>query len=31
MTEIAGRLHEKYPHIPKDILTIDEMVDVLCH
>lgn len=31
MTEIAGRLHEKYPQIPQDILTIDEMVDVLCH
>lgn len=30
MTEIAGRLHKKYPQIPVDILTIDEMVDVLC-
>ena len=31
VTEIAVRLHEKYPFIPRDVLTIDEMVDVLCH
>lgn len=31
VTEIAVRLHEKYPFIPQDVLTIDEMVDVLCH
>lgn len=31
MTEISCRLHEKYPFIPRDILTIEEMVDVLCH
>lgn len=31
ITEIAVRLHEKYPFIPRDVLTIDEMVDVLCH
>ncbi len=31
VTEVAVRLHEKYPFIPRDVLTIDEMVDVLCH
>ena len=31
ITEIAVRLHDKYPFIPRDVLTIDEMVDVLCH
>lgn len=31
ITETAVRLHEKYPFIPRDVLTIDEMVDVLCH
>ena len=31
VTEIAVRLHEKYPFIPRDVLTIDEMVNVLCH
>ena len=30
MTEIAARLHEKFPFIPVDVLTIDEMVGVLC-
>lgn len=30
VTEVAVRLHEKYPFIPRDVLTIDEMVDVLC-
>lgn len=31
VTEVAVRLHKKYPFIPRDVLTIDEMVDVLCH
>lgn len=30
VTEIAGMLHVKHPEIPQDILTIDEMVDLLC-
>lgn len=31
MTELAGRLHKKFPFIPLDVLTIEEMVGVLCH
>ena len=31
MTEISCRLHEKYAFIPRDVLTIEEMVEVLCH
>ncbi|MEE0434632.1 MAG: energy-coupling factor transporter ATPase [Peptococcaceae bacterium] len=30
VTEIAVRLHENYSFIPRDVLTIEEMVDVLC-
>lgn len=30
VTEIAGMLHVKHAEIPQDILTIDEMVDLLC-
>lgn len=30
MTEIAGMLHKKFCDIPVDILTVEEMVDVLC-
>lgn len=29
VTEVASRLHKKYEQIPNDILTIDEMVEVL--
>ena len=31
MTELSGRLHKKFPFIPLDVLTIEEMVGVLCH
>lgn len=30
VTEVACMLHEKFNEIPRDILTIDEMVEVLC-
>lgn len=30
VTELAARLHREYPSIPTDVLTIDELVEVLC-
>ncbi|MDO4281777.1 MAG: energy-coupling factor transporter ATPase [Peptococcaceae bacterium] len=30
VTEIAVQLHEEFPFIPRDVLTIEEMVKVLC-